>query len=103
MLYSVYSYPKQAYDYYQAHDAGRKTHAGTPPRARGSTAVGSTPEQSAWPLPLGAKLVGSGPTPKGRIASMGDVSSSSLTSFVSDNLTMLVVGGVLAWHFWGKK
>lgn len=89
--YSVWSYSKGAYDYYAGPSKGT-THAGTPPRARGSTQVGSTPEQAAWPLPLGAKLVGSGPTPQGRIASLGDASSSSITQWVSDNAGMVAVG-----------
>lgn len=74
ITYSVYSYPKKAYEYFVAPYDG-KTHSGTPPKARGggnAMGLGVTPEQSAWKLPAGARKVGEGPTPKGKIAAMGD-------------------------------
>lgn len=70
MIYSVYKYGR-GYDYYEGPSDG-KTHAGTPPRARAAAMLGATPEQAAWKVPAGAKHVGSGTAPRGRIASMGD-------------------------------
>lgn len=96
-MYSVWNYAKGAYDYYQGPPSGT-THAGTPPRARGKTQVGSTPEQAAWPLPVGAKKVGSGVNPQGRIASLGDVSSSGgIVSFIEENLAMVVAGATILY------
>lgn len=71
IIYSVWSYPLRAYEYYEAGFDGR-IHSGTPPKARGAEAMGATPEQAAWKLPAGARKVGQGPVPKGKIASMGD-------------------------------
>lgn len=65
-LYSVWNYGTASYDYYEAPGA-HATHAGSPPvRARG--ALGATPEQASWPLPVGAKKIGAGPLPRGKIA-----------------------------------
>lgn len=72
MTWSVWSYPKKAYEYFTAPYDG-KIHAGIPPKARGSSpmGLGVTPEMVAWQLPAGAKKIGEGPTPKGKIASLG--------------------------------
>ena len=70
MIYSVWSYASQSYDYYQG---GQRTgtHAGAPPAPAFRHSVGATPEGASWRLPIGAKKIGSGPMPKGRIASSG--------------------------------
>lgn len=68
MRYSVWNSETRAYDYYEAQgDAG--IHAGAPPRAA-SSSLGATPDQAAWPLPEGARRVGAGEMPQGRIASL---------------------------------
>ena len=67
ITYSVWNYGTQRYDYYAA-PGDHPTHAGAPP-SRGSTRLGASPEQAAWPLPAGAKKIGSGDFAKGRIAS----------------------------------
>jgi len=64
--YSVWNYGTRAYDYYTAPGAS-ETHAGAP-KIRGSSALGAAPDQAAWPLPAGARHIGSGPLPKGRVA-----------------------------------
>jgi hypothetical protein len=70
MRYSVYNYDTKVYDYFEGRGhAG--THA-TPPRIpRPLSDLGASPEQAAWPLPIGARKVGSGELPQGSIASMG--------------------------------
>ena len=68
MTWSVYDYTTRLYVYYTA-PGPKGTHAGAPPRAAGSFAVGATPEAAAWRLPFGAKKIGEGVMPKGRIAS----------------------------------
>ncbi len=68
MRYSVWNNANRAYDYYEAQgEAG--IHAGAPPRAA-SSSLGATPDQAAWPLPEGARRVGTGELPQGRIASL---------------------------------
>jgi len=100
MTFSVYSYPKKAYEYFTAPYDG-KTHSGTPPTARGSSSkgLGYTPEDAAWKLPIGARKVGEGPTPKGKIASMGDAPDATTgTSWVT-------IAGVaaVAWYLATRK
>ena len=70
VIYSVYSYDRREYDYYDATGPGG-THASAPPRPPAQFAAGATPEAATWRLPFGAKKVGHGPMPKGRIASTG--------------------------------
>lgn len=68
--YSVYDHTRRAYDYYEAPGPGG-THAGSPPLARTLSKLGSSPERASWTLPLGARKVGTGERPLGRIASLG--------------------------------
>ena len=70
MKYSVYDYTRRAYDYYEAPGPGG-THAGSPMAVRPERPLGASPERASWQLPIGARKVGSGETPQGRIASMG--------------------------------
>jgi hypothetical protein len=67
--YSVYDYTKRAYDYYEAPGPGG-THAGSPPVGRAMGGVGVSPDRAAWKLPSGARRVGSGELPQGRVASL---------------------------------
>lgn len=68
MIYSVYDYDRKVYDYYQG-SGPKGTHATSPPKTYGKSALGATPEQAAWKLPADAVKVGTGAMPKGRIAS----------------------------------
>lgn len=95
MRFSVYNYGTKSYDYY---DDGQpsSTHAGPPPIATLGDAVGESPEGAAWRVPLGAKKVGSGELPQGRVASLG--------GFVSDSgalrLGVIALAAYFAWrHF----
>lgn len=67
--YSVYDYTRHAYDYYDAPGPGG-THAGSPPVVRSMGEAGTSPDRASWKLPLGARKVGTGEMPKGRIASL---------------------------------
>jgi len=88
MIYSVYNRASRQYDYYQAGAPSSSTHAATPGKPLLRSPVGITPEQAAWKLPLGAKKIGSGPTARGAIASMGDAGS------ISSSLPALAIGAV---------
>jgi hypothetical protein len=69
MMYSVWNRAARRYDYYQTSEVG-PTHAPAPTHVR-SSGLGATPEEAAWPLPAGAKLVGHGELPRGRVARAG--------------------------------
>lgn len=75
MRYSVYDYNRHAFDYYEAPGAGG-THAGSPPKPRAMGEIGATAERAAWKLPAGARKVGTGFLPQGRIASLGGADAS---------------------------
>lgn len=67
MIYSVWNQGKKAYDYYATKEVNGRVN--TPaPRHIPSRTFGATVSQAAWPLPMGAKLIGSGKVAKGRIA-----------------------------------
>jgi hypothetical protein len=78
----VYRYDDRIYDYYQG-SGPKGTHASSPPKTFGKSALGATPEQAAWKLPSDAVKIGSGAMPKGRIASsstgmgLGDIDLST--------------------------
>jgi len=99
ITYSVWNYGTRSYDYYTAPGAPA-THAGRPP-VRGGSSLGAAPEQAAWPLPAGARKVGSGPLPKGRIASTsGGISLGGLGAVdLSDPVTVgaVIVLSYVAW------
>lgn len=69
-VFSVYNYDTRSYDYFEGRGPGG-THAGSPPVSSGRSALGATPEQAAWRVPPGAVKIGSGPLPRGRIATRG--------------------------------
>jgi hypothetical protein len=104
VIYSVYNYGSKAYDYFEA-PAKALPHAPKPPQAAGaSTSLGATPEQAAWPLPMGAKLVGHGKNPVGRIAFDRGVAG-SLDGFMdnSTNVVGFAAAAYLVWRFFLKK
>lgn len=69
MIYSVYDYNRRVYNYYDA-PGPSGTHASAPPKPLlAPTSMGVAPESATWKLPIGAKKIGSGPMPRGRIAS----------------------------------
>lgn len=73
MLYSVWNPTAKRYDYYQTSTAQAATHATAPPKALFANELGASPDQGAWSLPMGAKLIGSGELARGRVASKGGV------------------------------
>lgn len=79
MSFSVFDTQSRTYDVYEAPYDGR-IHAGSPPK-RKTAALGATVEQAAWPLPFGAKKIGSSVKPVGRVASLGDTTDASSGGF----------------------
>jgi len=91
--YSIYDYTRHAYDYYEAPGPGG-THAGSPPAPRANGDLGASPERASWKLPMGARKVGSGELPQGRIASLDGADATW------DPTTALTLAAVayLAWR-----
>lgn len=104
MIYSVYNYATKLYTYYEfAHKIG--AHAPKPPRGPAvKPGMGVLPEQAAWSVPFGAKRVGEGPIPRGRVAAsstglgmgMGGITDTS-------NLLGLAALGYIGWLVYKKK
>lgn len=96
-MWSVFNYDTQLYDYYEG-GRPKGTHATSPPKGIGRSALGATPEQAAWRLPPNAVKVGSGVMPKGRIASsragigLGDIDIAS-----GGKLAVAIGIAYLAW------
>ena len=97
MIWSVWNYARQEYDYYQG-GSRTGTHAGAPPAPPLRHKIGATPESASWRMPLGARKIGSGPMPKGRIASTGV--SLGMGDAVSEIPRAAIVVGLvyLAWR-----
>lgn len=96
MIYSVYDYDRHAYDYYEG-DGPRGTHAGAPPISSSRNELGATVDQAAWKVPPGAKKVGSGELPRGRIAAMGGLGDLMIGG---QSLGRVAVFGALAYFAW---
>lgn len=102
MIYSVWDQARGLYRYYEAGGPMESTNSPRPRHVSGGDKLGVPPELAAWPLPSGAREVGSGHYPRGHVAyrrGMGDLIDLSPT-----NLLLL---GALGWVFytsvWKKK
>ena len=99
MLYSVWNQPQRRFDYYQTPNPEAEANVESPSHLRNRT-LGSTVEQSAWPLPLNARQVGFGDVAKGRVASAGG-SALGASEGGSSMLVagMLFVSAFLLWKY----
>lgn len=93
MRFSVFNTGTRSYDYY-ASPGTPDIHAGAPARVM-ANALGATPDQASWRLPLGARKVGSGEMPIGRIASLGGDDTSPAPS-----MKTIAVGMVVSYFIW---
>lgn len=96
MRYSVWNMSTRKYDYYEGGGPSTAIHAGAPPRPVFHNALGATPEQAAWPLPVDAKKVGTGDAAQGRIASMGSFGGIS-------GILPVAIAGAVAWLLFRRK
>lgn len=100
MIYSVWNQGNSAYDYYEDDVKQASLNAPTPKHLSNRT-LGSTVDQAGWPLPAGARLVGSGPSAVGKVASrtsgraLGAVDLGSPTT----KAALLVVSAVLIYKY----
>lgn len=98
MIYSVYDYTRRAYDYYEG-DGPSGTHAGAPP-IRSHAQLGATPDQASWVVPPGAKKIGSGELPRGRVAVRAGAALGDALDVPLPKLVTVGVLAYLAWRFW---
>lgn len=100
MMFSVWNQPMRRYDYYQSSKPEMEANVEKPSHLRQRT-LGSTVEQSAWPLPLNARRVGFGDVAQGRIASANG--GSSLGALEGDrsmvSAAMLFLSAYLVWKY----
>ena len=106
MMFSVFRYGAGVYDYYEGAPS-TETHAGRPP-IRQHAEIGATPEQAAWIVPSGAKKIGTGVMPRGRIAVLPENSEGlgGISDIASSSVGKLaIVGGLAYWAYkiWGKR
>jgi len=102
MIYSVWDQGRGSYRLYDAPgDAG--VHA-PGPRHLGSSVLGLSPDEAAWPLPAGAELVGEAKLPQGQIAVQSARGALGFipTDLVSSNTLLFGVAGILAYWYLKK-
>lgn len=94
MIYSVWNPDGRRYDYFQdgapASDSPQPNHL----HSRGGDEVGIASTRAAWPLPAGTKPAGSGPEPRGMLASLGGWRDGGGSWLPALGL------GVAAWGLW---
>ena len=95
-LYSVWDPRTLAWDYYQAAGQMRAGVFADEPKLPAGHRIGLTPEEAARPLPVGSVRVGSGPTPKGMIATRNR-SALGFFGLEGDTLVRVAVVGALGY------
>lgn len=98
MIYSVYDHDRKVYDYYEG-PGPSGTHATAPPSPLAQSQLGATVEQGAWKVPPGAKKIGSGDMPIGRVAAMGGLGDLVIGG---QTVSRLAIIGVIAYFAWKK-
>lgn len=96
MIYSVWNQAKQAFDYYQTNGVQKKVNTEKPSHMR-SRKFGLTVDQAAWPVPSGARYMGSGSMPKGRIGNLKGRAALSGFEPNSANMLLLATAGLVAY------
>jgi hypothetical protein len=98
MIYSVWNQGRGQYSYYAAPDGNPTANAPAPKHIRPGT-LGVTPTQASWPLPTGAKLVGHGDHPRGRVATRGGLAGFD----IKKDWATLAIAGLAAWVLWKNR
>lgn len=96
MIYSVYDHTTKTYDYYEG-PGPSGTHATAPPVPLVQGELGATVEQASWKVPPGARKIGSGEIPRGRIAAQGGLGDIVIAG---QSLGRLALFGGLAYLAW---
>lgn len=101
--YSVWNQAAEKYDYYQSADADNEYNAPAPRHLRPNTKLGTTPDAAGWPLPAGARKVGSGDYPRGLVASRGGGGALGLIPFLPISLGEAAVLAAVGWWLWRRR
>lgn len=101
MRYSCWNQSLGAFDYYEG-GAEQRVLNTEKPKHLVSRTLGSTVDQAAWPLPAGARKIGSGPDAIGRVAvrkmnALGDDAGGDNTSLMK--AALLAGAGYLLWKY----
>lgn len=105
MIYSVWRQSTGDFAYFDDGQPQARLNVDKPSHLR-DRALGSTIEQAAWPLPAGARPIGSGPVPVGLVASVGGLGLGGISlGHISPTAkaALLVVAGLVAWKVLGKR
>lgn len=109
MIYSVWNQAALVYNYYEGPAAADKANAPTP-RHLHETKLGMTVAQASWPLPAGARLVGSGAVARGRVASAPGAALSGffdpigmLGTIITSPLLMVGVAVGVGYIIWRRQ
>jgi hypothetical protein len=101
VIYSVWNQGARRFDYYRDGKVNHKANTPSPKHLSSSHEIGIAVDRAGWPLPAGAKKVGSGPVPRGRVASrrVGGLAGLGAVDF-SSPATIAVLLGVAALVYW---
>lgn len=94
MMYSAWNQAKRAYDYYEAGGPEPTANVEKPGHLVSRT-LGSTIDQAAWPIPAGARLVGSGEHAIGRVGVPAAVSARAALGSIAFDAPPIVKVGLL--------
>jgi hypothetical protein len=100
MIYSVWNQPARKFDYFET--TQQQLGANTPsPKHISASNMGVPIDHAGWPLPPGARKVGSGDQAKGRVASNPRAPRAGLGAIPVNTATIGLIGlGLAAFFLW---
>jgi len=100
VIYSLWNQASGQFDYFEDGKEQPVLNVEKPGHLR-SRALGSTVDQAAWPLPSGAKFIGRGPDPVGRVASQrsGALGFDGESEGSTAKLALLLLSGFLLLRY----
>jgi hypothetical protein len=99
MRYSVWNQSTGLFDYFEGGREQDKLNAPKPGHI-GPRNLGSTIDQAAWPLPAGARKIGSGAVAVGRVARSGGSSGMSGLGDIFDSPTKIAIFAAFMYVAW---
>lgn len=101
MIYSVFRADRKVYDYYE--DSRTDARAPVATHVRKVSPLGATAEAASWRLPLGARKIGSGPTPRGMVAVDGVATALAGDSPIGGISWSWLAAGAAAFLLWKRR
>lgn len=98
MQYSVYDPGRRVYDYYE--DGRTDANYPVPRHLNGRGADGVASGAAGWPLPTGARKVGTGSVARGMIASLGGDDGAGPNWLTALGLA---IAGYALWKLWRPR